>query len=188
MAMVTDGERTSGQDVRTQNGEQDSKSHPLVVFGVAAPPTPSPLSLSLSPSYVASHMHSSLRGQNAVLFVVALCLLWLCKQRAKKQPLTHRCRLHPLLPCLQTVMACSAIANIVKSSLGPVGLDKMLVRAASCFPCAYKEGGGFVCEVLNIIACHSKRQVDNIGDVTITNDGATILKQLEVEHPAAKVP
>lgn len=29
--------------------------------------------------------------------------------------------------------------------------------------------------------------VDDIGDVTITNDGATILKQLEVEHPAAKV-
>lgn len=146
MAMVTDGERTSGQDVRTQNGEQDCKSHPLVVFGVAAPPTPSPLSL--SPSYVASHMHSSVRGQNAVLSVVALCLLWLSKQRAKKQPLTHRCRLHPLLPCLpapslQTVMACSAIANIVKSSLGPVGLDKMLVRAAACLPCAYKEGGEF---------------------------------------------
>jgi T-complex protein 1 subunit alpha len=30
-------------------------------------------------------------------------------------------------------------------------------------------------------------QVDNIGDVTITNDGATILKLLEVEHPAARV-
>lgn len=29
--------------------------------------------------------------------------------------------------------------------------------------------------------------VDNIGDVTITNDGATILKMLDVEHPAAKV-
>jgi chaperonin GroEL (HSP60 family) len=29
--------------------------------------------------------------------------------------------------------------------------------------------------------------VDDIGDVTITNDGATILKQLDVEHPAAKV-
>ena len=29
--------------------------------------------------------------------------------------------------------------------------------------------------------------VDAIGDVTITNDGATILKMLEVEHPAAKV-
>ena len=29
--------------------------------------------------------------------------------------------------------------------------------------------------------------VDSIGDVTITNDGATILKQLEVDHPAAKV-
>jgi len=48
-----------------------------------------------------------------------------------------------------------AISNIVKSSLGPVGLDKMLV--------------------------------DDIGDVTITNDGATILQRLEVEHPAAKV-
>lgn len=52
-------------------------------------------------------------------------------------------------------MAASAIANIVKSSLGPVGLDKMLV--------------------------------DDIGDVTVTNDGATILKLLEVEHPAARV-
>jgi len=48
-----------------------------------------------------------------------------------------------------------ALGNIVKSSLGPVGLDKMMV--------------------------------DEVGDVTITNDGATILKNLEVEHPAAKV-
>ena len=48
-----------------------------------------------------------------------------------------------------------ALANIMKSSLGPVGLDKMLV--------------------------------DDIGDVTITNDGATILEQLEVEHPAARL-
>uniref|UniRef100_A0A0B8RPY5 T-complex protein 1 subunit alpha n=1 Tax=Philothamnus irregularis TaxID=1899461 RepID=A0A0B8RPY5_9SAUR len=55
----------------------------------------------------------------------------------------------------QNVTAAASIANIVKSSLGPVGLDKMLV--------------------------------DDIGDVTITNDGATILKLLEVEHPAAKV-
>ena len=29
--------------------------------------------------------------------------------------------------------------------------------------------------------------VDEIGDVTITNDGATILKQLDVEHPSAKL-
>jgi len=29
--------------------------------------------------------------------------------------------------------------------------------------------------------------VDDIGDVTITNDGATILKQIDVDHPAAKV-
>jgi len=55
----------------------------------------------------------------------------------------------------QNVMAAASLANIVKSSLGPLGLDKMLV--------------------------------DDIGDVTITNDGATILKLLEVEHPAAKV-
>lgn len=53
------------------------------------------------------------------------------------------------------VTACVAISNIVKSSLGPVGLDKMLV--------------------------------DQVGDVTVTNDGATILKLLEVEHPAAKL-
>ncbi|XP_054790763.1 T-complex protein 1 subunit alpha isoform X2 [Prosopis cineraria] len=58
----------------------------------------------------------------------------------------------------QNVVACQAVANIVKSSLGPVAstrCDSMLV--------------------------------DDIGDVTITNDGATILRMLEVEHPAAKV-
>jgi len=55
----------------------------------------------------------------------------------------------------QNVMACMAIANVVKSSLGPVGLDKMLV--------------------------------DDIGDTTVTNDGATILNLLEVDHPAGKV-
>lgn len=53
------------------------------------------------------------------------------------------------------VTAVVALANIVKSSLGPTGLDKMLV--------------------------------DDLGDVNITNDGATILKQLDVAHPAAKV-
>ena len=55
----------------------------------------------------------------------------------------------------QNIMAVLALSNIVKTSLGPQGLDKMLV--------------------------------DDIGDVTITNDGATILKQLEVTHPAARV-
>ena len=53
------------------------------------------------------------------------------------------------------VMAVQAVANVVRSSLGPNGLDKMLV--------------------------------DDIGDVIISNDGATILKTLEVQHPAAKV-
>jgi len=55
----------------------------------------------------------------------------------------------------ENVIAANAVANIVKSSLGPVGLDKMIV--------------------------------DDVGDVTVTNDGATILKLLEVEHPSAKV-
>jgi T-complex protein 1 subunit alpha len=53
------------------------------------------------------------------------------------------------------VTAVCAVANIVKSSLGPQGLDKMIV--------------------------------DDVGEVLITNDGATILKRIEVEHPAAKV-
>ncbi|TEB36223.1 T-complex protein 1 [Coprinellus micaceus] len=55
----------------------------------------------------------------------------------------------------QNVIAAQSIANIVKSSLGPLGLDKMLV--------------------------------DNIGEVTISNDGATILSLLAVEHPAGKI-
>lgn len=55
----------------------------------------------------------------------------------------------------QNVLATQAVANVVKSSLGPVGLDKMLV--------------------------------DDIGDVTVTNDGATILSLLDVQHPAGKI-
>jgi len=55
----------------------------------------------------------------------------------------------------QNVQAAVSVSNIVRTSLGPVGLDKMMV--------------------------------DEVGDVTITNDGATILKLLDVEHPAAKV-
>src|SRR5574339_260738 len=51
--------------------------------------------------------------------------------------------------------AAKLIAEVVKSSLGPRGMDKMLV--------------------------------DNLGDVTITNDGATILKEIDVQHPAAKM-
>ena len=53
------------------------------------------------------------------------------------------------------VTAVLSIANILKSSLGPQGLDKMIVN--------------------------------DIGDIVITNDGATILNQLVVEHPAAKI-
>jgi len=51
--------------------------------------------------------------------------------------------------------AAIALSEIVRSSLGPRGMDKMLV--------------------------------DSLGDITITNDGATILKEMEIEHPAAKM-
>ena len=53
------------------------------------------------------------------------------------------------------ITAAKLIAEVVKSSLGPRGMDKMLV--------------------------------DSLGDVTITNDGATILKEIDVQHPAAKM-
>ncbi|MFI5419638.1 MAG: thermosome subunit beta [Nitrososphaerales archaeon] len=53
------------------------------------------------------------------------------------------------------IFAAKLIAEIVKTSLGPRGMDKMLV--------------------------------DGMGDVTITNDGATILKEIDVQHPAAKM-
>ena len=53
------------------------------------------------------------------------------------------------------IAAAKIIAEIVHTSLGPKGMDKMLV--------------------------------DSLGDVTITNDGATILKEIDVQHPAAKM-
>mgnify|MGYP003326244621 CR=1 FL=1 len=53
------------------------------------------------------------------------------------------------------IAAAKIIADIVHTSLGPKGMDKMLV--------------------------------DSLGDVTITNDGATILKEIDVQHPAAKM-
>ena len=53
------------------------------------------------------------------------------------------------------IMAAKTIAETVKTTLGPRGMDKMLVSS--------------------------------FGDVTITNDGATILKELDVQHPAAKM-
>ena len=53
------------------------------------------------------------------------------------------------------IMAARAIADAVRSTLGPRGMDKMLV--------------------------------DTLGDVVITNDGVTILKEIDVDHPAAKM-
>jgi thermosome len=53
------------------------------------------------------------------------------------------------------IMAARILAETVRTSLGPKGMDKMLV--------------------------------DSFGDITITNDGATILKEMDVQHPAAKM-
>jgi thermosome len=53
------------------------------------------------------------------------------------------------------IAAAKLISEVVKSSIGPRGMDKMLV--------------------------------DSLGDVTITNDGATMLKEIDVQHPAAKM-
>ncbi|MDA4125241.1 MAG: thermosome subunit beta [Thaumarchaeota archaeon] len=53
------------------------------------------------------------------------------------------------------ISAAKLIAEVVRTSLGPRGMDKMLV--------------------------------DSMGDVTITNDGATMLKELDIQHPAAKM-
>ncbi len=53
------------------------------------------------------------------------------------------------------IMAARIIGEIIRSTLGPRGMDKMLV--------------------------------DSLGDVTVSNDGATILKEIDVEHPAAKM-
>lgn len=89
------------------------------------------------------------------------------------------------------VMACQSVANIVKTSLGPVGLDKVSSISLICI--FLEKSLSSICVVrllINLLfLCWLLLQmlVDDIGDVTITNDGATILKMLEVEHPAAKV-
>ncbi len=53
------------------------------------------------------------------------------------------------------IMAARVIGEVLKTTLGPRGMDKMLI--------------------------------DNLGDITITNDGAAILNEIDVEHPAAKM-
>jgi thermosome len=53
------------------------------------------------------------------------------------------------------MMAAQIIAEVLKSTLGPRGMDKMLI--------------------------------DSLGDITITNDGATVLDEIDVQHPAAKM-
>jgi thermosome len=55
----------------------------------------------------------------------------------------------------RNILAAKAVSSAVRTTLGPRGMDKMLV--------------------------------DSMGDVVITNDGATILKEMDIEHPAAKM-
>lgn len=65
-------------------------------------------------------------------------------QRTRGRPAQHN-----------NILAAKIVTEMVKSTLGPKGMDKMLV--------------------------------DSLGDVVVTNDGATILKKIDVEHPAAKM-
>src|SRR3989338_8534669 len=53
------------------------------------------------------------------------------------------------------IMAAKLVAETVRTTLGPKGMDKMLV--------------------------------DSLGDVIVTNDGVTILKEMQIEHPVAKM-
>ena len=53
------------------------------------------------------------------------------------------------------IMAAKLVAETVRTTLGPMGMDKMLV--------------------------------DSLGDITVTNDGVTILEEIQAEHPAAKM-
>ena len=53
------------------------------------------------------------------------------------------------------ILAAKLISEAIKTTLGPKGMDKMLV--------------------------------DAVGDITVTNDGVTILEKMEIEHPAAKM-
>ena len=53
------------------------------------------------------------------------------------------------------ILAAKLVADSVKTTLGPKGMDKMLV--------------------------------DSVGEITVTNDGVTILEKMEIEHPAAKM-
>ena len=53
------------------------------------------------------------------------------------------------------ILACQILSSIVRTTLGPKGMDKMLV--------------------------------DKMGDVVVTNDGATILQEMDITHPAAKM-
>lgn len=70
------------------------------------------------------------------------------------------------------MLATQAIANVVKSSFGPSGLDKMMVDDI---------GVRYLPTVLG------KLMLKLLQDVTVTNDGATILSLLDVEHPAGKI-
>ncbi|PSH00361.1 MAG: thermosome subunit, partial [Nanohaloarchaea archaeon SW_7_46_7] len=55
----------------------------------------------------------------------------------------------------ENIEACKTVGNSVRTTLGPKGMDKMMV--------------------------------DGVGDLVVTNDGVTILEEMDIQHPAAKM-
>jgi thermosome len=85
-------------------------------------------------------------------------------------------------------MAARIVAEAVKTSLGPKGMDKMLVDSFGDVTIT-NDGATMLKEmdVQHPAKGMDKMLVDSFGDVTITNDGATMLKEMDVQHPAAKM-
>jgi len=73
---------------------------------------------------------------------------------------------------ISNINACQAVTDTVRSTLGPRGMDKLMVDSKGTL-LLFESCGGII-------------KLDQIGTVTISNDGATIMKLLEVVHPAAK--
>jgi T-complex protein 1 subunit delta len=109
------------------------------------------------------------------------------------------CTRPPPLPCLfstvrrcrvrsvreSNIIAARAVADAVRTSLGPRGMDKMVRAppAAAATPLL----SGLVGHPPQSV-CPRRAQISSPhGEVVITNDGATILKQMEVSHPTAKM-
>lgn len=79
---------------------------------------------------------------------------------------------------LSNINACSSIASILSTTLGPRGSDKLIVPSGNTRACVMH---------FHLIFWPSLHEIYLKSQATITNDGATILKLLDVVHPAAKL-